>query len=372
MRVLSNEGGTVDADRGPPSVAAGTVGWRGPLASGRPMPNMRRDQGARLAMQQYDGIDGLRRLPPGTVVSIGNYDGVHRGHCHLLAFARSLAGPAGVAVVTFEPHPLTVLRPGQAPPRLTPLPSKREALARCGVDHLAILPPTSEVLGLTAEAFWALLRDQVRPAHVVEGPTFIFGKGRRGNMDRLREWSTGTAVHVHAVDPVTVPLLDLHRPPVSSTLIRWLLLNGRARDAAIALGRPYAVRGTVVKGFQRGRTIGVPTANLDCGEQLVPAEGVYVGRCAIGGTTYPAAVSIGRLPTFDDGVFQFEVHLVGFAGDLYGREVNVDLLDWVRDQRKYPSLDALKHQLSIDVAHVVARSELDAARPIAPLENLDL
>ena len=320
-------------------------------------------------MQQYDGIDGLRRLPPGTVVSIGNYDGVHRGHCHLLAFARTLAGPAGVAVVTFEPHPLTVLRPDRVPPRLTPPPLKRAALARCGVDHLVELPPTPDVLGLSAEAFWHLLRDDVRPAHVVEGPTFIFGKGRGGTMDKLRQWAAGTAVTVHTVEPVTVPLLDMHRPPVSSTLIRWLLLNGRARDAAIALGRPYAVRGTVVKGFQRGRTIGVPTANLDCGEQLVPAEGVYVGRCAVGGTTYPAAVSIGRLPTFGDDRLQFEAHLVGYDGDLYGRAVDVDLLDWVRDQRKFHSVDDLKRRLSVDIAHVVARSGLNASEPIVSVSG---
>jgi riboflavin kinase/FMN adenylyltransferase len=318
-------------------------------------------------MQQYDGIDGLRRLPPGTVVSIGNYDGVHRGHCHLLAFARSLAGPAGVAVVTFEPHPLTVLRPDSAPPRLTPLPLKRDALIACGVDHLAVVPPTPDVLGLSAEDFWAMLRDEVRPAHIVEGPAFIFGKGRGGTMDKLRDWAGGTAVRVHTVDPVTVPLLDMHQPPVSSTLVRWLLLNGRARDAAIALGRPYRMRGTVVKGFQRGRTIGVPTANLDCGDQLMPAEGVYVGRCAIDGNTYPAAVSIGRLPTFEEGRFQFEAHLVGYTGDLYGRVVDLDLLDWVREQWKFPNLDALKQRLAADIAHVVARSGMDASKPVVQM-----
>ncbi len=168
-----------------------------------------------------------------------------------------------MAVVTFEPHPLTVLRPDRAPPRLTPPPLKREALARLGVDHLAVLPPTPDVLGLSAEDFWHLLRDGLRPAAIVEGPTFIFGKNRGGDMAKLRAWAAETVVRVHTADAVTVPLLDMHVPPVSSTLIRWLLLNGRARDAAICLGRPYTLRGTVVKGFQRGRTIGVPTANLD-------------------------------------------------------------------------------------------------------------
>ena len=320
-------------------------------------------------MREYDGIDGLRRLPPGTVVSVGNYDGVHRGHRRLLERARSLSGPPGVAVVTFEPHPLTVLRPAQAPPRLTPLPLKREALARCGVDHLAVLPPSEDVLGLSAEAFWHLLRDAVRPTHVIEGPTFIFGKGRGGTMDKLRQWAQGTDVRIETVDPVTVPLLDLYLPPVSSTLVRWLLLNGRVRDAAIALGRPYTLQGTVVKGFQRGRTIGVPTANLNCGDQLVPAEGVYVGRCEAFGAAYPAAVSIGRLPTFGDDTLQVEVHLVGFNGDLYDLEIAVELIDWVREQWRFPDVEALKRRLSADIAHVVSRCGLDPARPIVSIPD---
>jgi riboflavin kinase/FMN adenylyltransferase len=315
-------------------------------------------------MQEHAGLDGLRRLPPGTAASVGNYDGVHRGHRHILGRARSLAGPAGVAVVTFEPHPLTVLRPDRAPPRLTPLPVKRDILAGLGVEHLVVLPPTPDVLELSAEAFWHLLRDVVRPTAIVEGEGFIFGKGRGGTMGRLRDWAAGTAVHVHTAGAVSVPLLDMHVVPASSSLVRWLLLNGRARDAAIALGRPYTLRGTVIQGFQRGRTIGVPTANLDCGEQLVPGEGVYVGRCDIEGSTYPAAISIGRLPTFDDGVFQVEVHLVGFAGDLYGSTLDVQLLDWVREQWKFPDVDSLKRRMAVDIAHVVRRSGLDAAQPI--------
>ncbi len=315
-------------------------------------------------MREYDGIDGLRGLPAGTVVSVGNYDGVHRGHAALLARARSLAGPAGVAVVTFEPHPLTVLRPDRAPPRLTPPPLKRDALARLGVDHLAVLPPTPDVLGLAAEDFWHLLRDSVRPAAIVEGPTFIFGKNRGGDLAKLRAWAAETAIRVHTAEAVTVPLLDMHVPSVSSTLIRWLLLNGRARDAAICLGRPYTLRGTVVQGFQRGRTIGVPTANLDLGEQLIPAEGVYVGRTEIDGVTHPAAISIGKLPTFADDRLQVEVHVVGFAGDLYGRVVDVAVLDWVREQWKFPGVEALKRRLTADIAHVARRSGLAAAEPI--------
>ena len=316
-------------------------------------------------MQIHDGIEGLKHLPNGLALSFGNFDGLHRGHRKIIEIAKSLRAPAGIAIGTFEPHPLTVLRPGHAPPRLTPLPLKLDLLKEIGVDHVAILPPTTALLNLTAEEFWKILRDDVRPAHLIEGESFNFGKNRGGNIDRLREWSTGTDVQLHIIDAVEVPLLDLKVTPVSSSLIRWLVVAGRVRDAAICLGKPYALQGVVIKGFQRGRTIGVPTANLDCGEQLLPAEGVYVGRCNIAGTTYPAAISIGTLPTFDNGKFQFEAHLIGFAGDLYDQTLQIEFIDWIREQQKFPGIDALKQRLNIDIKWSVQRSELDASKPIA-------
>ena len=316
-------------------------------------------------MQIHDGLEGLRHLPPGLALSVGNFDGLHLGHRRILQLAHSLQGAAGIAVATFEPHPFTVLRPGHAPPRLTPLPLKIEFLTDAGVDHVAVLPPTTSLLNLTAEAFWHILRDEVRPAHMIEGQSFTFGKNRGGNIDRLREWSANTSVQLHIIDGVSAPLLDLKVTPVSSSLIRWLLVGGRVRDAAICLGKPYTLQGVVVKGFQRGRTIGVPTANLDCGEQLLPAEGVYVGRCIIDGKPYPAAVSIGTLPTFAEDRLQIEAHLIGFTGDLYGRTLRVELIDWIREQQKFSGLDALKRQLSIDIQWSEKRSLMDATKPIA-------
>jgi riboflavin kinase/FMN adenylyltransferase len=260
---------------------------------------------------------------------------------------------------------LTVLRPELAPPRLTPIEFKNRLLAEVGVEHLVVLPPSPDVLNLSAEAFWAILRDEVRPAHLVEGETFTFGKGRGGTIAKLREWSQGTSIQVTIIDPVEVPLLDLNVVPVSSSLVRWLIANGRVRDASICLNRPYALFGPVVKGFQRGRQLGFPTANLQVESQLLPADGVYAARCTVAGKTYPTAVSIGTLPTFNETTRQVEAHLIGFDGDLYGQTLQVEMIDWLRDQRKFPSLDALKHQLAKDLQETVQRCRAPSCIPIA-------
>ena len=318
-------------------------------------------------MHVHHGIEGLQELPRGVVLTIGNFDGIHRGHLAILDLANQKRNSAGIAVATFEPHPFTVLRPQLAPPRLTPLPIKQALLQSLGVDHLVILPPTPQVLNLTAEAFWQILKDQVRPAHLIEGESFTFGKNRGGSIDRLKQWSQASNIQLHIAPPVQVPLLDLHVVEVSSSLIRWLLINGRARDAAICLGRPYALQGEVIKGFQRGQDLGFPTANLNCTDQLIPAEGVYVARCQIGELNYPTALSIGTLPTFKDGQFQVEAHLIGFTGDLYNQIIQVELIDWIREQRKFPNIETLKQNIESDISQVRRRSTLPAADPIARL-----
>jgi len=290
-------------------------------------------------VQVLRDLAGLRQVPAGAVLSVGNFDGLHRGHERVLRMAGSLkqqGQASGVTIVTFEPHPLTVIRPALAPPRLTPPALKRSLLAEAGVDHVVILAPTPEVLNLTAEDFWHILRDEVRPAHMIEGHTFTFGKGRGGTIEKLRNWAAESSVRLDVLEPVSVPLLNLQIVEVSSSLIRWLLSHGRVRDAAICLGRPYVLEGFVVKGHQRGRTIGVPTANLRCDDQLVPADGVYAGRVCVDGRTYAAAISIGSMPTFGENTRQVEAHLVGFDGDLYDRVIQVELADWVREQMKYP------------------------------------
>jgi riboflavin kinase/FMN adenylyltransferase len=318
-------------------------------------------------MQISEGIEGLGQLPAGAVVSIGNFDGVHRGHQQLLSRARELkqaAGASAIGVITFEPHPLTVLRPQQVPLRLTSPQRKRELLAAGGIDAMVILRPTRELLNLTAEEFWQLLRDVVRPSHLVEGNSFTFGKGRGGTIQQLGAWSAAAGIELHVVDPVTVPLLNMLEAPASSSTIRWLLERGRVRDAAICLGRPHELEGSVVTGAKRGREIGTPTANLKCDGQLIPADGVYAGRCSIDGHASPAAVSIGTNPTFGQNPRTVEAHLIGFSGDLYGRTIRLELLDWQREQRTFVDVETLKSWIAEDLQETLWRQGRDPARPL--------
>jgi riboflavin kinase / FMN adenylyltransferase len=319
-------------------------------------------------MQILHGLEGLANAPHGGVLTIGNFDGLHRGHRQLLEICRkrkSQTPGASLIVVTFEPHPLTVLRPAAAPPRLSPSSLKQELLASLGTDVYVELAPEPAVLNLSAEDFWAILRDRVKPAFLVEGPDFTFGKARRGNVRKLREWADKSSVKFELLEPMSVALLDLTLVPVSSSLIRWLLGGGRVRDAAICLGRPYTLHGEVVKGFGRGRELGIPTANLRCGEQLIPVDGVYAGRCRIGGRVYAAAVSIGNMPTFGDGPRQVEAHIVDFDNDLYGQHLDVELVDWLRDQRTFAGTRPLRAAIDQDLLQTRRRTALDPSLPIA-------
>ena len=319
-------------------------------------------------MKILQGLAALQNLSADSVMSIGNFDGMHLGHRALLQKAAELKSssnaPATVAV-TFEPHPLTVLRPDRVPPRLTLPDRKQELLAAAGVDVLVVLPPDPEVLNLTAEQFWHILRDHSRPAHLVEGNTFNFGKDRGGTIDTLRQWSADSSIRLHVVDPVRTVLTDMLLVPVSSSLVRWLLSYGRVRDAAICLGRPYELQGVVVEGAKRGRELGVPTANLDCRDQLIPDDGIYAARATVDGRTFPVALSIGTNPTFGQNPRTVEAHLVGYSGNLYTQTLRLQLLDWLRDQRTFSGIEPLKARISRDIRETLTRESIDAARPLA-------
>ena len=312
-------------------------------------------------MRHLHGLAGFDDLPRGCGLTVGNFDGLHLGHRRLLRELRRRCAGCPTAVVTFEPHPLTRLRPQAAPPRLTTAAQKATLLADAGVDALLTLAPDDDVLSLDAAAFVDLLL-RPKPGAIVEGRDFHFGKGRSGNLDVLRQLAGDTPVVV--VEPAEVALTDATRVAAGSSLCRWLLAHGRARDAALVLGRPYRLSGVVERGLARGRTLGFPTANLAPDDQLVPADGVYAARAAGAFGTRLAAVSVGTNPTFDGPTRTVEAHLLDFDADLYGQPLDLDFVDWLRPQVKYPDAAALVAQLHADVAHARTRAALDPAAPI--------
>jgi len=289
---------------------------------------------------------------PGGYVAIGNFDGVHRGHQAMLARltdrARAAARPS--VAVTFDPHPIALLRPEALPPGLSSLADRATLLKDCGVDAVIVLPTSWELLRLTAtEFFERVVRDRLKAAGLVEGPNFTFGKDRGGNVTLLRQLCSHAGMTLDVIEPVTID-----GQWVSSSVIRSLLMDGDVNDAVALLGRPYRLTGRVVTGAQRGAALGFPTANLSDLKTVIPGPGVYAGRTEIDGQPYPAAIHIGPNPTFGEAVLKVEVHVIGFDGNLYGRVMSADFHRRLRDVRRFDSVDELRVQLTQDI--VAARS----------------
>ncbi len=299
-----------------------------------------------------------------SVLTIGNFDGVHLGHRAIVSRARELAaGGARVTALTFDPHPAAVLRPGTQPPVLAPIARRVDALMQAGADQVHLLKPTADLLSQSPDAFVARLVEEFAPVAIIEGMDFHFGKGRAGNIDTLRQLGAARGFSVEAVPGVEVVLSDQLRTVVSSSLVRWLIGRGRVADAGRCLGRPYALETTIVRGEQRGRTIGIPTINLDpnpIADHILPCDGVYAGSAVLTDddeqTAYPAAISVGVKPTFGQKQLTIEAHLLGYTSDapdaLYGRGVRLSFARFLRDQYPFPSLDALVAQLRRDIDRV--------------------
>ncbi|MFA9477493.1 riboflavin biosynthesis protein RibF [Phycisphaerales bacterium AB-hyl4] len=300
-----------------------------------------------------------------TILSIGNFDGVHRGHQAILAHARQLAAPhaAEVVALTFDPHPARTLRPGTEPPRLTSVHEKVDRLRAAGADRVVVLEPTSAMLGQSPQQFIGKLVDDYAPIAIVEGPDFRFGKARVGDLNMLRELGKQHGYETHVVPSVEVTLGDWRSAIVSSSLVRWLVGRGRVLDAHRCLGAPFELTGPVATGEQRGRTINVPTANLDpaaYSDHIVPADGVYAGLAVTpDAQTHPAALSVGVKPTFGQRQRVVEAHLLDYTGNLYGETITLRFTRWLRDQYRYPNLDMLTRQLHRDIALVRYWHEYD-------------
>jgi riboflavin kinase/FMN adenylyltransferase len=296
---------------------------------------------------------------PAACVAVGNFDGVHLGHQALAAAvvgrARARGGVAGA--LTFEPHPARVLRPERAPSALLTLDQKARLLAEAGVERLAVLPFDRSLAMLTPEEFARrVLQDALGARSVVVGENFRFGHGRAGDVGELRRLGAELGFEVASLPPVS-----LGGRPVSSTRIREALGHGEVRQAQALMGRPYFIEGEVVRGDARGRALGFPTANLEPRNELLPRDGVYAARCGLAGEPpeRPAVVNIGRRPTFDGREVRAEAHLLGFAGDLYGRELRLDFVDRLRDERRFDGPGPLVEQIRADVAQ--ARRVLEMA-----------
>jgi riboflavin kinase/FMN adenylyltransferase len=283
-------------------------------------------------------------------VTIGVFDGLHQGHRHVIALLRRRAAELGgleCAVVTFDPHPLTVVAPEHAPRLLTGIAHRLELLAEAGLDLVAVVPFDEAMRRLTAAAFAAtVLRDALHARLVVVGEDFRFGHQRTGNVASLAE--LGDA---HGFAAEVVPLVG-GQAPMSSTRVRAMVAAGDLAAAASALGRPHEVRGTVVHGDGRGRTLGFPTANVAVPAELaLPPFGVYAVRAGrAGGPLAPAVASLGTRPTFGGGGQALEVYLLEPPGDLYGVTLRVAFVARLRDERRFDGPAALVAQIAADVA----------------------
>jgi riboflavin kinase/FMN adenylyltransferase len=280
-------------------------------------------------------------------VAIGNFDGVHLGHARiirrLVARAGELGGPA--VVFTFDPHPAKLLRPDRAPVPLTWTERKADLLAELGADAVIAYPTDAALLQLSPREFFdRIVRHKLDARAMVEGPNFFFGHDRQGDVRMLGDFCREAKIPLVVVDPVLVD-----DQPVSSSRVRALVSRGAVGDARQMLTWPYRIRGTVVHGAGRGRNIGFPTANLEGIDTLLPAEGIYAGRAYVDGRSWPAAISLGPNPTFDDGRLKVEAHLMDFHGALYDRTIEVDFLSRLRDIQRFPSVEELVSQMNRDL-----------------------
>jgi riboflavin kinase / FMN adenylyltransferase len=300
-----------------------------------------------------------------SVLTLGTFDGLHRGHAAVIAAMVAEArrrGRPGV-IVTFEPHPLRLLQPASAPRLLTTPGEKRRLLEQCGADRVAVLPFDRELADLTPRQFVEqVLIPRFGLEHLVIGYDHGFGRGRSGDASVLERIGHELGFTVDVVPPLLVD-----GQPISSTRIRNALRNGDVAAAAHALGRPYALCGTVVPGDRLGHSLGFPTANLDIDDEvkLVPAHGVYAARTDIDGVRHDGLLHIGPRPTFDDDRPTIELHVLDFHGDLYGRPLEVRLCGRIRELERFDSADALIAAMTADraAARALFAAGAGACRP---------
>ena len=293
---------------------------------------------------------GYQAIPEpldGSVVAIGNFDGVHRGHQALLDRLKQRAAEFNLpsVVYTFRPHPLHVLLPHRAPKLISTYDQKIALLSKQGVDLVVEEPFVGEFSQLSPEDFvQRILKDVLRARVVLSGQDFRFGHRGAGNVDKLREWGLEFGMEAEVFPPQREGDLT-----ISSTAVRNAVSAGDLPLAARLLGRPMEYTGVVVTGAQRGRKLGFPTANMEVEQELLPPYGVYAGFVMIEGTQYQAVTNIGVRPTFDGEAVSVEAHVLQFEGDLYGKKLSLELRKRLRGEQKFESLETLQQQIQRDV-----------------------
>lgn len=322
-----------------------------------PIPDWSKTGLAAVAAADAGLVCGLHAVPRDgrpAAVTVGAFDGVHRGHQALLARCRELAaaGQWRVIAVTFDRHPSRLLRPQSAPLLLTRLARRVGLLAQAGADLVVVMPFTRAFAGLSAEAFVSdFLVGQLHAAAVVVGANFRFGHKAAGDVALLEQLGRKLGVHVEGVDLSTDAV-----GPLSSSRLRRELSEGHVEVAATLLGRPHLLDGRVVRGAGRGRLLGVPTANIGVPPWLaVPGIGVYAGHLVIGEVLVPAVTSVGRNPTFGDDGVRVEAHALEPVGDLYGRRVALSFEHRLRDEERFPDVPALVAQMQLDISDAWVR-----------------
>jgi riboflavin kinase/FMN adenylyltransferase len=287
-----------------------------------------------------------------TVLTIGVFDGVHAGHRYLLKKLQHRAAERKLlsGVVTFNPHPQSVLHPDNQLPWLTSLEDRVGAFQELGVNIVAVLTFTPKVAQLSAREFVSLIKKHLRMCGIMVGPDFALGQGREGNINLLRALGREMKFSVEVIPPFTI-----NGEVVSSTLIRQALVQGDMRKVESLMGRYFYLGGKVITSDKRGRVLGFPTANLDLKpQQALPGNGIYATIAQVDGKQFPSATNIGIRPTFGEGEKTVETHLLNYKGDLYSKDMRVEFVQKLRDEQRFPSSEELKAQIEKDVREVEA------------------
>ncbi len=313
-------------------------------------------------MEIIKDIVSLKKSYPNTVLTIGNYDGVHLGHQKILSMVGKKAEEIGGTsmVMTFDPHPVKVIAPEKNVKLLTTPEEKARLIAKMGIDVLLFITFTKEFSQIAPDEFISeILVKKLNIREVIVGANYSFGKSKKGNIDLLRKRGKEFGFHATAVQDVM-----LHGNIVSSSSIRSLLLKGAVQDVITYLGRAYSILGTVIKGKGRGKSIlNIPTANITSPVEIAPKEGVYAVRVGYKGSIYDGVANIGKNPTFGNTDVSYEVHLFGFSGDLIGESLRIYFIDRIRNERTFPDVATLEKQI---------REDMDIAGKILIAKNTKL